>query len=289
MDQVVKTNLSTELPHPRAAELDGLTTLGFLEAMNDADAEVAAAVRRSLPALAPVVAEVARRVASGGRLIYAGAGSGGRLAALDASECPTTFGVPAGLVMVHVVEGGPREDDEDLGRRTVSGVASGDAVIGVSASGSTRYVLGALSAARAAGAYTVAVVGNEGSPLGAAADAAVVTITGPEIVAGSTRLKAGTAQKLVLNMLSTAVFQQLGRLYRGRMVAVVADNRKLWARTARIVQDLAGCDSAAAEEALGAAGGDARVALIMLSAAVPADEARRWLEASGGRLGDALA
>jgi N-acetylmuramic acid 6-phosphate etherase len=285
---VVKTNFATEQIHDRADELDALSTLDFLRVMNAADATVAAAVERALPVVAGLVEEVVRRLAAGGRLHYAGAGSSGLLADLDASECRGTFGIDAGVVVSHSVAGGSQEDDEALGRSALSEVAPGDVVVAISASGETPYALGALRAARDRGAYTVALVNNPDSSVAAAADTAVVLLTGAEVVAGSTRLKAGTAQKLVLNMLSTATFQRLGRLHRGRMVGVIPDNRKLWNRAVATVADLTSCDPGAAEAALSESGGDARLAIVMLALAVDSVEAGRRLAAAGGRLSSVL-
>ncbi len=285
---MVKTNFSTEQIHQRADELDGLSTIEFLRVMNEADATVAAAVGAALPQLAGVVDEVVRRLGEGGRLHYAGAGSSGLLADLDASECRATFGIEAGVVVSHSIAGGSEEDEEALGRAALAGVAPGDAVVAVSASGETPYALGALRAAAERGAYTVALVNNAGSSMAAVADAAVVVLTGAEVVAGSTRLKAGTAQKLVLNMLSTATFQRLGQLHRGRMVGVIPDNRKLWKRAVAMVTDLANCEATVAEAALFESAGDARLAIVMVALGVDSDEARRRLAAAGGRLSSIL-
>jgi len=276
----------TEKPHPRAGELDALDDLAFLGVMNQADATVAGAVRLSLPAVAAAVAAIAARLGSGGRLHYFGAGTSGQLAALDAMECPTTFGVAADLVVAHTCSGAD-EDDEEAGRRAAAGVAAADAAVGVSASGETPFTVGALRALPE-GALRVSLTCAPGSALAAGADIAIEALTGAEVVAGSTRLRAGTAQKMVLNMLSTGCFARLGHVYRGRMVGVAPENAKLRARAAGIVEELAGVPRAEAERALELGAGDARVAVLMLRTGVDAATARERLAAAGWRLQSAL-
>jgi len=233
-----------------------------------------------------------------GRLIYAGAGTSGRLAALDAAECPPTFGVPRGMV-VALIAGGRRalteavegaEDNAAAGARDVRRVRASkrDVVVGLSASGRTPYVLGALEAARRAGARTVAVVCNRGTAAARAADIAVVAETGPEAIAGSTRLKAGTAQKLILNMLSTGAMIRLGRVYDNWMIGVAQTNRKLRARALGILQQASGARPAPARKALAAARGDLRIALVMLKRGVTRLQAEFALAAAGGDLRRAL-
>ncbi len=250
--------------------------------MNAADASVAGLVRPALLRIAEAVEAIADRLAAGGRLHYFGAGTSGALAALDAMECAPTFGVAPDLAVAHTCMG-PAEDDADAGREAAAAVGGGDAAVGVSASGETPFTVAALEAAAG---LRVALVCAAGSRLAAVAQMAIEIPTGAEVVAGSTRLKAGTAQKLVLNMLSTGVFARLGYVYRGRMVGVVPENAKLRARAAGIVEELAGVSRAEAEAALAAAGGEARVALVMLRHRVGAGEARRLL--AGGRLSDLL-
>jgi N-acetylmuramic acid 6-phosphate etherase len=280
---LVNTTLSeSEKPHSRAGDFDRLDTLAFLEVMNDADAAVAPAVRLALPAIAAAIEAIAPRLAAGGHLHYFGAGTSGQLAALDAMECPNTFGVAPNLVVAHTCSGAD-EDDQEAGRRAASGVTAADAAVGVSASGETLFTVGALRAVPA-GALRVSLTCVPGSALAAAAEITIETPTGREVVAGSTRLKAGTAQKLVLNMLSTGTFARLGYVYRGRMVGVALENAKLRARAAGIVEELGDVSRAKAEQALEAAGGDVRVALVMLRSRSGAHAARERLAAAGWRL-----
>ena len=284
---MVNTTLrETEETHPRAAELDSLDTLGLLTVMNEDDAAVAAAVAPALPAVAAAVEGIAGRLAAGGRLHYFGAGTSGQLAALDAMECPTTFGAAPDQVVAHLVAGAD-EDDAEAGARAAAAVAAGDAAVGISAGGETPFTLGALGGVPAA-AFRVSVTCVRGSSLARAAEIAIEVRTGAEVVAGSTRLKAGTAQKMVLNMLSTGVFARLGHVYRGRMVGVASDNAKLRERAAGIVADLTGVPAGAAATTLDAAGGDVRVAVLRLRAAVTARAARERLVAHEWRLQEAL-
>jgi len=250
--------------------------------MNQADATIAGLVRPALPQIARAVDAIADRLASGGRLHYFGAGTSGALAAVDAMECPGTFGVAADLVTAHTCMG-PDEDDAEAGHAAATAVAAGDAAVGVSASGATPFTVAALEATSG---LRVAVVCASGSPLAAVAQVAIEVPTGPEVVAGSTRLKAGTAQKMVLNMLSTGAFARLGYVFRGRMVGMVPENAKLRARAAGILVDLAGVSAVEAERALAAAGAEVRVALVMLRLDLDAGEARRRL--SGATLSDLL-
>jgi N-acetylmuramic acid 6-phosphate etherase len=252
----------SETLHPRADELDGLTTLEFLEVMHAEDANAVAAMRPQLASIARAVEAIAERLRLGGRLHYFGVGSSGLIARLDAAECPATFGVEGDLVQAHSADD-PQEDDPDLGRNAAreAGVGPRDVAVGLSASGRSAYVVGALEHARANGALTVAITSHSGSPAAGLADMAIEVVSGPEVIAGSTRLKAGTVQKLVLNMLSTAVFTRLGRTHRGRMVGVIASNEKLRARAARIVADLSGVSLEEARRRLDETGGDVRAAL----------------------------
>jgi N-acetylmuramic acid 6-phosphate etherase len=280
----------SEGTHPRADELSSLTTLQLLEVMQSEDRRAVEAVRGILVQVAHAVDAIAGRLRAGGRLHYFGAGTSGRLAVLDAAECPATFGVPADLVQAHDAGDGEAEDDADKGRDTArsAGLSSRDAVIGISAGGRTAYVLAAIAEARAAGALVVCLTCAPGSPIGAAADVAIEIETGPEVIAGSTRLKAGTAQKVTLNMVSTAVFTQLGHTYKGRMVGVVGANDKLRARAVRLVGELTGASGEQAAHALADAGGSAKVAILMLRCGVAAAEARSRLSTAGGDLAAAL-
>lgn len=253
----------SENVHPRADELDELSALELVRLMNTEDAAAVAAMEPQLGQVARAVESIAGRLAEGGRLHYFGAGTSGMIAQLDAAECPATFGIDPDVVQAHAVMEAAGEDDAELGRADAgrAQLRETDVAVGVTASGRTRYVLGALEVAAASGALGIAVTCNPGSPVGQAADVAIEVETGPEVIAGSTRLKAGTVQKLVLNMLSTAVFTRLGRTYRGRMVGLVAGNEKLRERAARIVADLSGTSLEEARMRLDDAGGDIKAVL----------------------------
>jgi N-acetylmuramic acid 6-phosphate etherase len=280
----------SENAHPRADSIDSLSSRDLLELMHGEDGRAVESVHAALDQVARAVDQIAARLRAGGRLHYFGAGTSGRLAALDAAECPATFGVPPDLVQAHAAGDGEAEDDHKRGARDARSAALGpdDAVIGVSASGRTPYVLAAAGEARRAGALVVALICTPGSPLGAAADIAIEIDVGPEVIAGSTRLKAGTAQKVTLNMISTGVFMQLGHTYRGRMVDFVAANAKLRARAARMVQELTGCSADQVESALGEAGGSAKLAILMFRCGIDASDAGARLSAAGGDLAVAL-
>lgn len=263
----------TERRNPRSTDVDRLATSEILTLMNDEDATVAAAVRATIPQVARAVDELAARIARGGRLVLFGAGTSGRLAALDAAEWPPTFGTPPGLALA-CIAGGPAaltraiegaEDNAELGRQDARAAAVGpdDLVFGISASGGAPYVLGALAEARARGALTAGLACRPGSPLEAAADIPIVPVVGPEVITGSSRLKAGTAQKLILNMLSTATMVRLGKVYGNLMIDVQPTNVKLRARAVRIVREATGADEATASRAL-AESGHPRLAIVML-------------------------
>jgi N-acetylmuramic acid 6-phosphate etherase len=266
--------------------------------MNDQDATVPAAVRRAIPQIERAVDEIVARWRRGGRLLYFGAGTSGRLGVLDASECPPTFSSPpeqvqgtiAGgdVALRKAVEGA--EDDAQAGALAVRRVGAGarDVVVGLAASGSTPYVLGALGAAREQGAFAVAVVNNPGSALSAAADVAIEVEVGPEVVTGSTRLKAGTAQKLVLNMLSTAAMVRSGKVYGNLMVDLTATNAKLRLRAARIVAEVAGITPEEALPLLEQTEFRVKPAIVMAVRKCDAMAATRRLETAGGMLRDAL-
>ncbi|HKW06205.1 MAG TPA: N-acetylmuramic acid 6-phosphate etherase [Candidatus Dormibacteraeota bacterium] len=246
----------SEEVHPRADDLDAMSSLDLVELMHEEDARAVAALAPQLSNIARAIDAVAERLRAGGRMHYFGAGTSGLIAAMDAFECPATFGVD--LVQAHVVTEPGQEDDRELGVRKArsAGLREGDVAVGVSASGRTAFVLGALKQAAQDGAFRIAVACHSESQAGRLADVAIEVETGPEVIAGSTRLKAGTAQKLVLNMLSTGVFTRLGRTHRGRMVGVVPGNAKLRERAARIIADLAGVSIEVARRRLDEAGGD---------------------------------
>jgi len=286
--------LATEAGGDAGVDYDERSTRELVERMADEDGAVPAVVKAAAGAIAGVVDVVAAQLRAGGRLVYVGAGSSGRIAALDASECESTFSTPPGTVIA-LVAGGvsaaaleqeAAEDDAEAGATAVTAldVGSADVVVGVSASGRTPYVLGALEAAGRAGAVTACVVSVEGSELAASVEHAVVVAVGPEFLAGSTRLKAGTAQKLVLNTLSTLVMVRLGKTYGNLMVDVAATNDKLRARVRRIVETATGADTVEADRALEDADGEAKVAIVALLANVSAAEARRRLTTSEGSI-----
>jgi N-acetylmuramic acid 6-phosphate etherase len=274
------------------------STRELVELMNAEDASVPAAVGTVAGELAAAVDAIAERLARGGRLVYVGAGSSGAIAALDADECEATFSTEPGRVVALVAGGeattaderAAAEDDDAAGRRAVEelGIAAVDTVVGISASGRTPYTVGALEAAAAAGALTVALASVEGSPLARAADHELAVVVGPEMVAGSTRLKAGTAQKLVLNTISTVTMIRLGKTYGDLMVDVRASNEKLEARALRVVREAAGVSEDEARRALTAADGSAKVAVVALLGELDPGAARERLDEAGGNIEAAL-
>ncbi|MFH9571994.1 N-acetylmuramic acid 6-phosphate etherase [Streptomyces sp. NPDC017230] len=291
--------LATEAFRPELAEIDRMPTLDIARVMNGEDTAVPAAVAERLPEIAAAVDAVAARMARGGRLVYAGAGTAGRLGVLDASECPPTFNTAPGQV-VGLIAGGPdamvtsvegAEDSAELARADLDALAltPDDTVVGVSASGRTPYAIGAVEHARARGALTIGLACNSGSALAAAAEHGIEVVTGPELITGSTRLKAGTAQKLVLNMLSTITMIRLGKTYGNLMVDVRASNEKLRARSRRIVALATGATDDEVERALTATDGEVKHAILTLLADVDGPTAARLLEDSGGHLRAALA
>jgi N-acetylmuramic acid 6-phosphate etherase len=266
--------------------------------INAEDARVPAAVAAELPAIAEAVDRVAERMRAGGRLIYIGAGTSGRLGVLDASECPPTYNTQPGQVvgliaggnraLTHAVEGA--EDDASAGARDLAAldVSASDSVVGIAASGETPYVLGGMAEARARGALVISLACNRPSSLEQHADIVIAPLVGPEVVTGSTRMKAGTAQKLALNMLSTGVMIRLGKTFGNLMVDVQPTNNKLRRRARRIVQEACGVELEAAERALAGAGGDVKVAIVATLAGIAPDEARRRLATAQGVVGRAL-
>jgi N-acetylmuramic acid 6-phosphate etherase len=280
----------TEQENPRTRGLSGLPTAEVLRLMNEEDAGVAAAVGRVLADVARAVDAIAERLRVGGRLFYVGTGTSGRLGVLDAAECPPTFGVPPELVQ-GIIAGGyealyrateASEDDARAGALDAEarGVGPQDALVGLAASGRTPYTIGAVEYARGRGAFTAAVTCAPGSSITRAAEVAIVPVVGPEVLAGSTRLKAGTAQKLVLNMISTATMIRLGYVTGNRMTNLQPRNLKLRARSVRILVAEAGLDEAAARAALERAGGDLRVALVMSKTGCTREEAARTLDSA---------
>ena len=290
--------LATEQVRPDLADLDTRTPTGLVTALLEAEATVPGALSAARPALAAAVTLAAAAISDGGRLVYVGAGTPGRLAALDAAECPPTYGVPPDVV-VAVVAGGDTaavkavegaEDDAEAGWADLGALEVGpeDVVVGITSSGRTPYVLAALEAARRAGSATVAVVNNSHSPAAALADVAVEALTGAEVLAGSTRLKAGTAQKIVLNVISTGAMIRAGHTYGAWMVDIMASNEKLRLRARRILREAAGVDDDAALAALEDAGWETKTALVALLAGVPTAAARDLLDRSDGYVRRAL-
>lgn len=289
--QSVLANLLTESRNPRSETIDQVSTTEMLTILNDEDATVAAAVRAELPAIAEVVNAVAERFGSGGRLFYMGAGTSGRLGVLDASECPPTFSVPASLVQ-GLIAGGDRalrlssehsEDSAEDGAADLerAGFAAADTLVGIAASGRTPYVLGALEYANKIGALTVALTCVPESAMAHTAKMAITPATGPEVITGSTRMKAGTATKMVLNMISTGVMIRTGAVYGNLMVNMKPTNRKLIDRAQRIIAAVTGCDRETAERLLGE-GVSVKTAIVMKKLGVSRAEAeRRLMEAKG--------
>ncbi|GAQ74354.1 N-acetylmuramic acid 6-phosphate etherase [Streptomyces turgidiscabies] len=292
-------SLTTEAFRPELADIDQLPTLDIARLMNAEDTTVPAAVAARLPEIAAAIDALAARMARGGRLIYAGAGTPGRLGVLDASECPPTFNTDPAQVM-GVIAGGPEamvtsvegaEDSRELAAVDLDalGVTDLDTVVGVSASGRTPYAVGAVEHARALGALTIGLSCNERSALAAAAEHGIEVIVGPELLTGSTRLKAGTAQKLVLNMLSTITMIRLGKTYGNLMVDVRASNEKLRARSRRIVALATGAGDEEIEAALAATGGETKNAILVVLGSVDGPTAARLLAENDGHLRAALA
>jgi len=291
-------DLITEARSAEARDLDLRSTEELVELMNRQDAAVPAAVASSAADIAAVIDGVVERLQAGGRLVYVGAGSSGRLAAVDASECESTFSAAPGQVVALLAgadapssyEQEAAEDDAEAGRRDVhaAGVGATDAVVALSASGRTPYVLGAVRAASECGAFTACVVSVPGSELGKLVEHEIAVVVGPELLAGSTRLKAGTAQKLVLNMISTISMIRLGKTFDNLMVDVVASNEKLRERVRRIVMTATGAPRERVDEALAAADGSAKVAIVMLLGELDAATARGRLAAAGGNIRTAL-
>ena len=290
--------LSTEQSNPASASIDVLATEDVLRVINAEDRLVAEAVGKEIGAIARAVDSLVAAFGRGGRLFYVGAGTSGRLGVLDASECPPTFGVAPDLVQ-GIIAGGDAalskateasEDDPAAGVRDLRarGFTARDVLVGVAASGRTPYVLGAVVEARKIGATTVGITANPDSELAHAVEIPIAPLTGPEVVAGSTRMKAGTAQKLVLNMLTTAAFIRCGYVYGNLMVNVQPKNEKLVARARRIVAQAVGVGDQASAELLAASGNRVPVAILMGKARLNRQEAERRLASAGGRISEAL-
>lgn len=290
--------LVSEDRNPRSMEIDLFPTVEVLRSINDEDKGVPAAVEEVIPQIAEAVDEIVTAFQKGARLVYIGAGTSGRLGVLDASECPPTFSVPEGMVvgliaggteaLMHAIEGA--EDDPDQGRQALVdiGLTADDVVVGIAVSGRTPYVIGALNYAKTLGAKTVALSCNPNSVIAAIADIAISPVVGPEILTGSTRLKSGTAQKLVLNMLTTASMIRIGKTYQNLMVDLHASNQKLVARAARIVMQATGCLPDEAREVLDLTQNDVKLAILIQLTGMEVGNARKALEGAGGFLRKAI-
>jgi N-acetylmuramic acid 6-phosphate etherase len=290
--------LTTEQPNPRSLGIDTKSTTEILEIINREDATVPEVIRRQIPAVAEVVEVVVERFRRGGRLFYVGAGTSGRLGVLDAAECPPTFGTPPELVqgiiaggadaLVRAIEGA--EDSGEDGAKAVEerGVGARDVLIGITASGHAPYVLRAMKRAGELGAAVVALSCNRNSKTFACADYRLFIDVGPEIVAGSTRMKSGTAQKLVLNMITTTAMIKLGKVFNNLMVDLMPVNEKLVVRSKRLIQMATGCDAETADRVFEDSGRRPKVAIVMVLLGVSGEQARQVLQANEGRIGQAL-
>jgi len=294
----IKEQRQTEQRLAASKNLDRMTALEIVRLMNDEDRKVAAAVSQELPTIARAVDAIVDAMRGGGRLFYVGAGSSGRMAVLDAAECAPTFGIAHETMRAFIaggraavtgaVEGAEDDADSGVAALRLAKAGKGDVVVGIAASGTTPYVLGAMEYARGRGATTIAITSNGDMPLAQSAQIAINVDIGAEVLTGSTRLKAGTSQKMVLNMLSTAVMVRLGHAYENLMIDAILTNEKLQGRAVRILMEASGAGVSAAERALRAAGHSMRVALVMLKLGVEAAEARKRLLAAGGDLRVAL-
>jgi N-acetylmuramic acid 6-phosphate etherase len=290
--------LETEKINPATSEIDRMSPLEIVQVINAEDAKVAEAVKQELPHIARAIEEIAARMHRGGRLLYFGAGTSGRLGALDASECPPTFNLPPEMV-IGSVAGGPialtlavedLEDSAEAGTGDAErlGVTKTDTLVGIAASGRTPYVLGAIAHAKEVGALTIGLACNRNTPLEKAVEIMIAPVVGPEVITGSTRLKAGTAQKMVLNMLSTGAMILLGKTFGNLMVDVQATNQKLHRRAISIVRQATGVDEDAAEGLLSVSGGEVKTAIMVGRTGIAPELARERLAAHGGILRAAL-
>lgn len=291
-------NMSTETRNQNTMNLDIMTPLEVVTVMNQEDAKVPAAITPALPNIAQCVTWAIESIEAGGRIIYMGAGTSGRLGVLDAVECPPTFGV-APEVVVGLIAGGEKafvkavegaEDSRELGRQDLIDInlQKRDIVIGIAASGRTPYVLGGLAYAQEIGCHTVGISCNPGSAVGAAAELAIEVVPGPECLTGSTRLKSGTCQKLILNMISTATMVGCGKAYQNLMVDVMQTNEKLVVRAQNIVMEATGCERETAAEKIAIAGGNAKTAITMILADCGLEEAKERLAKAKGHVREAI-
>ena len=296
--KTLETMLS-EQRNPNTLHIDALSSLEIVTLLSHEDKQVAFAVEKNLPQIAQAVEHIVAAFQSGGRLVYMGAGTSGRLGVLDASECPPTFGVPSSMV-VGLIAGGETalrnavegaEDNREAGEQDLRHIhfSRKDVLVGIAASGRTPYVIGGLQYAKQLGATTISLVSNPNAVMSDIADIAITTAVGPEALTGSSRLKSGTAQKMVLNMLTTAAMIRLGKCYQNLMVDVQATNQKLKARAIRIVMQATECDQPMAEQTLFTTHGNAKLAIMMLLSGLDKDQAEAVLAQKKGRLQDALA
>lgn len=290
--------LTTEAVNPDTFMIDECSTEQMVSIMNEQDALVPAAVAKEIPQIAKAVDVLHHRLSNGGRMFYIGAGTSGRLGVLDASECPPTFGTDPTLVQGYIAGGDIAlrnavegcEDDVDEGRALIEsiGVTDKDVVIGISASGSANFVIAALAKAKENGAATIGVCNNKGSKFEPIVDVCIAPVVGPEVISGSTRLKAGTAQKLVLNMLTTCTMVKLGKTYNNLMVDLKASNVKLLDRSIRIIMNTTDVDASTAAATLEKASMNCKLAIMMIKTGLDAKEAEQALHANGGRLKQAI-
>lgn len=290
--------MTTEQRNPRSLNIDCMTAIDIVQLINQEDLLVAKAVEKCLPHIAEAVEKIEYAFTNGGRLVYIGAGTSGRLGVLDASECPPTYGVPPEMV-VGIIAGGDRalrhpvegaEDNYEQGKADLQAVdfCEKDVLVGIAASGRTPYVIGALEYANSLGAITVSIASNAGCAMSQIADIAIETVVGAEVLTGSSRMKSGTAQKLVLNMLTTASMIRIGKCYQNLMVDVQASNEKLKARAVKIVMEATDCTKEIAETVLLQAGNHAKFAILMILANVDKTQAEKMLSENQGKLRQAL-
>lgn len=292
------SSMMTETRNPATKNLDQMSTTELLTVMNKEDAEVPKAVAKVIPQIAQTVEWVKEAFNNGGRLFYIGAGTSGRLGVLDASECPPTFSVPPTMV-IGIIAGGDHalrnpiegaEDDPVQGERDLAehNLNSHDVVVGIAASGRTPYVLGAIDYAKKTGCHTVALVCNKGSEMANRSELSIEVVPGPEVITGSTRLKSGTAQKLVLNMITTASMVGIGKVYQNLMVDVSPSNEKLVVRAENIIMEATGVGREQAKKVLNEAGGSVKLAIVMTLTNSSKQEGEKLLEQHGGRIGDVV-
>ncbi len=292
------SHMTTEKRNPHTMELDQMSPLEIAAVMNQEDRNVPLAIEKALPQIAQTIEAVEEAFLRGGRLFYTGAGTSGRLGVLDASECPPTFGVDPSMV-VGLIAGGDQalrfpiegaEDDREQGKKDLQdkGLCAKDVLVGIAASGRTPYVIGGLEYAKSLGCTTAAIACNKGSAVGKTADIAIEVEVGPEVLTGSTRLKSGTAQKLILNMISTGAMVRVGQAYQNLMVDVVQSNEKLQVRAENIVMEATGADRPSARAAIDAAGGKVKTAILMVLTGRDAKDAEALLDRAGGHVRQAL-